>query len=167
VTATQQWAVNAILKAFALPAGSATLAHSLSPLLAWGDKSLFGSHGYEGTTVTDVAVRRGADPAEIERRLGEVEMLCAPCGADHAAAKLTELRVLTAHRAREGEDAALMAAAYTIRLAQYPADVVSAACDAWADGDNFWPTWAELKGACERRMRGRVQIRDALRKALQ
>lgn len=139
----------------------------LAPLLVWGERSLYGAHGYECSEVTDVAVRPGADRADLQAAMIAVDVLCQPCQPSLAAGKLTELRMLTAHRSRDGDDAELMAAAYTQRLAQYPPDVVAAACDGWADGDNFWPTWAELKGACERRMRGRTLIRDALRKALQ
>lgn len=163
--ATHQWVANAVLKAFGLPVQEATLARSLAPLIAWGDKSLFGDHGYEGTAITDVVVRPGADPTYVTQCLGKIEVLCAPCGAQHAARKLTELRMLTAHRARDGEDVELMAAAYTSRIAQYPADVVEAACDAWSNANQFWPTWAELKDHCDKRMRGRTQIREALLKA--
>jgi hypothetical protein len=28
-----------------------------------------------------------------------------------------------------------------------------------------WPAWAELKAECDKRVRGRLQIRDALRRA--
>jgi hypothetical protein len=70
------------------------------------------------------------------------------------------------HRARDGVDVELMAGAYTERLARYPADVVTAACDAWADREQFWPAWAELKAECDKRMRGRLQIRAALARAV-
>lgn len=156
----------AVCRAFDLPAEAGRLAHLLAPLLVWGDRSVYGSHGYERSEVTDVAVRPGVPREDLGAYLQHMEALCQPADPGLAASKLTELRVLTAHRARDGDDIELMAAAYTHRLAQYPPDVVAAACDAWADGDNFWPTWAELKGACDRRMRGRTQIRDALRKAL-
>jgi hypothetical protein len=157
----------AVLKAFDLPPQAATLAHSLAPLLVWGDKSLFSAHGYEGVAITDVRVRAGASRADLEQRLGEVERVCMPCGANFAAKKLAELRALTAHRARDGIDVDVMATAYTVRLSEYPTDVVNAACDAWTNANPFWPTWAELKDECDKRMRGRKQIRDALRKALQ
>jgi hypothetical protein len=157
----------AVCRAFDLPAAAATLAHSLGPVLVWGDRSVYGSHGYEGVKITDVAVRPGASRDDLAVYLQHIEALCVPSDSMLAAKKLAELRALTAHRARDDVDIEVMADAYTHRLAQYPPDVVVAACDGWADGDNFWPTWAELKGACERRMRGRVQIRDALRRALQ
>jgi hypothetical protein len=107
---------------------------------------------------------KGADPQAVERCLGRLERLCAPCGGPFAARKLAELRALTAHRARDGIDVELMAGAYTQRLANYPADIVNAACDAWSNANPFWPTWAELKDECDKRMKGRMQARDALRK---
>ena len=155
-----------VLKEFGLPAQAATLAHSLAPLLVWGSKSLFSSHGYEGSAVTDVRVRAGADPQYVEQCLAQVEALCRPCGGPFAGRKLAEMRALTAHRARDGVDVDVMATAYTVRLSEYPTDVVDHACNAWTNANPFWPTWAELKDELDKRMRGRQQIRDALRLAV-
>jgi hypothetical protein len=94
--------------------------------------------------------------------LAKVMALCDPCDPQLAARKLAELRVLTAHRARDGIDVELMAGAYTERLAAYPQDIVVAAVDGWANREEFWPTWAELKAECDKRMRGRKMIRQAL-----
>jgi hypothetical protein len=114
--------------------------------------------------ITGVAVREGADPQYVGQCLARVEALCSPCDPREAAVKLAELRVLTVHRARDGNDMELMAQAYTNRLAEYPGDVVTAATKAWADREEFWPSWAELKAECDKRMRGRLQIREALRR---
>lgn len=142
------------------------LAHSLAPLIVWGETSLFGEAGYTGTKITDLAVRPHADPQYVGQCLAKLETLCRPCDAGLAAKKLAELRVLTVHRARDAVDMELMAGAYTQRLTQYPADIVVAACDGWANREEFWPSWAELKAECDKRMRGRIQLRDALRKAV-
>lgn len=139
------------------------LARSLEPLIAWGTASVFGSHGFEGVRVTDVAVRAHADPKAIAWCLERIEGMCEPSEPNLAAKKLAELRVLTVHRARDAGDMELMAGAYTQRLAEYPADIVVAACDGWANREEFWPSWAELKAECDKRMRGRAQIRIALR----
>jgi hypothetical protein len=139
------------------------LAHSLEPVIAWGTASVFGSHGFDGVRVTDVKVRAHADPATIAFCRQRVEDLCEPCDPKLAAKKLAELRVLTAHRARDGVDVELMAGAYTQRLAAYPADVVVEACDGWSNREEFWPTWAELKAECDKKMRGRKQLLNALR----
>lgn len=125
---------------------------------------MYAGDEFEGVAVKDVAVRPGFDLAELERHAAAVERLCAPAGTDLASKKLTELRALTAHRAKDDGDMVLTAVAYTQRLAQYPADVVAAACDGWADREQWWPSWAELKAECDKRMRGRLQIRETLRR---
>jgi hypothetical protein len=155
-----------LARAFDLPETAAMLARSLAPLLAWGDASLYGSHGFEGVKVTDVKVRDGVSHHQADAMLKALAPYLMPCEASFAAQKLTELRVLTAHRARDGSDTELLAAAYTRRLAEYPRDVVNMACDRWADANQFWPTWADLKNELDNRMKGRKQIRDALRAAL-
>jgi hypothetical protein len=107
-------------------------------------------------------VAPSADRQTIAHCKAEIDRLCRPCNGQLAAKKLTELRALTVHRARDGIDVELMAGAYLQRLAQYPADVVVAACDGWANCEEFWPSWAELKAECDKRMRGRLQIKRAL-----
>jgi hypothetical protein len=153
-----------VARAFDLPAQAATLARSLERVLAWGETSRFSGDQFEGTMITGVAVREGADPQYVSQCLAKLEGICQPCDRREAAVKLAELRVLTVHRARDGNDMELMAQAYTDRLAEYPRDVVTAATKAWADREEFWPSWAELKAECDKRMRGRLQIRDALRR---
>jgi hypothetical protein len=113
-------------------------------------------------SITGVRIHKNADPMDVERCFGQILALCDPCDPLLAARKLAELRVLTAHRARDGVDVELMAGAYTERLAAYPADIVVAAVDGWANREEFWPTWAELKAECDKRMRGRKMIRQAL-----
>lgn len=100
-------------------------------------------------------------PTEAEAREG-IERICAPCDPKLAVRKLAELRAMTIARARDDMDNELVGAAYAERLKQYPADVVVAACDGWANREEFWPSWAELKAECDKRMRGRLQIRAAL-----
>lgn len=139
---------------------------SLAALLVWGETSRFSDAGFEGTTIGDVRVIDGASRDLVERLWEPVQRLCEPCGSRVAGEKLTELRALTVTRARADIDSEFTGAAYTARLAQYPADVAIAACDAWANREEFWPSWAELKAECDKRMRGRLQIRDALQKAL-
>lgn len=151
-----------VVRAFDLPPQAATLVRSLAPLLAWGETSRFNGDQFDGTTITGVAVRPLANPQQVSRALAELESICLPCDRRVAAVKLAEMRVLTVHRARDGNDMELMAQAYTDRLAEYPVDVVTAATKAWSDREEFWPSWAELKAECDKRMRGRLQIRDAL-----
>lgn len=139
------------------------MARSLAPLLVWGETSLFGSHGYEGTKITDVRVHEGVNPKAIQTLREAFEKFCEPCSPTLAALKLSELRVLTAHKAKDAKEVELLGAAYVSRLSAYPSDVIIAACDAWANANPFWPTWAELKNECDKRMSRRKQLRDALR----
>jgi len=143
-----------------------TLGPLLAPLLSWGETSLFANEQFDGTSITGVVVRPGAPRQAVEKALAHVESTCRPCHADLAAQELAHLRVLTVHRARDPKEMQLVAVAYTQRLAEYPVDVVIAACKAWADREEFWPSWAELKAEADKRMRGRLQVRDALRRAV-
>lgn len=156
-------------QAFGLPSqcpkSKRSLGELLKPLIAWGERSLISEYGFEGVEITDVKVVWNL-PNRVQTALAAIEATCAPCEPTAAAKKLTELRLLTVQRSKGEADLKLIAAAYTPRLAQYPADVVAAACDAWANREEFWPSWAELKAECDKRMRGRIQIRDALRKAI-
>jgi hypothetical protein len=138
----------------------------LGSLLEWQEKSLFSNAGWEGVEITDMTVRSGSDLTLVGKALAAFENLCAPSRDDLAARKLLELRALTVHRAWNDDDVELMAGAYASRLAWYPPDVIVAACDAWADREEFWPAWAELKAECDKKMRRRLQIRSALRAAL-
>jgi len=139
----------------------------LEPLLVWGERTVTGSDGqFDGTERTGVAVVHGHGREIIQHALEQVNEICRPCPSNLAAQKLAELRVLTIHRARDSVDVELLAGAYMQRLGEYPADVVVAACDAWSDREEFWPSWAELKAECDKRMRGRRQIRNALLEAL-
>lgn len=153
-----------VARVFDLPASATNLARSLGRLISWQGVSIYAGEEFAGVAIKDVAVRPGFDAAEVQRHAAAVERLCEPAGTDIATQKLTELRRLTAHRAQGDNDMVLTAVAYTQRLAQYPADVVAAACDGWADREQWWPSWAELKAECDKRMRGRLQIRETLRR---
>ncbi len=117
-----------------------------------------------GTTIYGVSIRPGSDPVVVADALRLAEDACKPCDMRFAAGKLAELRALTAHRAKDGVDMDMVADAFTRRLTEFPPDVVTAAVNAWADREEFWPSWAELKAECDKRMRGRSQVREALRR---
>lgn len=153
-----------VARVFGLPPSATSLARSLGRLISWQDASIYSGDEFAGVSIKNVAVRPGFDLAEVQRHAVAVERLCEPAGTDLATQKLTELRALTAHRAKGDNDMVLTAVAYTQRLAQYPADVVAAACDGWADREQWWPSWAELKAEADKRMRGRLQIRETLRR---
>lgn len=152
---------SVVARTFGLPA-EARLQPLLERLLVWSETSQFSNAGFEGVGLRNIAVVKGAMPDDVAAALAEIERLCGSSTPAAASKKLAELRVLTAHRARDGIDVELMAGAYTERLAAYPADIVVAAVEGWANREEFWPTWAELKAECDKRMRGRKMIRQAL-----
>lgn len=137
----------------------------LAPVIVWRETSLYAGDQWDRSEARNVKVRDGVSPALISECIQEIDRICGPCEPRLAAEKLAELRVLTVHRARDGLDVELMATAYTGRLAKYPPDVVVKACDAWADREEFWPSWAELKAECDKRMHGRLAIKRALTEA--
>ncbi len=134
----------------------------LAASLVWSETSRFSEFGFEGVGLADVRVSVRATPAMVAQCREAVDRLCRPCGAKVAGGKLTELLALTVSRSRSDVDREAMAVAYTQRLAQYPEDVVVRACDRWADREEFWPSWAEIKGECDKLMRGRAKVREAL-----
>lgn len=136
----------------------------LEQALDWRSTSRFSGDEFVGTMTADVTVKPSASSEVLQRASAEIERFCEPCKPGFAGQRLAELRVLTVHRARDDVDMELLAQAYTSRLAEYPADVVAAATKAWSDREQFWPSWAELKAECDKRMRGRLQAREALRR---
>jgi hypothetical protein len=163
VTATQPAARNPALARFDLPATAARLGLFIERSCAWGEADVFAADGqFECSTLGEVIVLPRASLADKAQAAADLARLLEPAPIELAGQKLAELRALTAHRARDGVDVELIATAYTQRLAQYPADVVAAACDAWANREQWWPTWAELKAECDKRMRGRLALRRAL-----
>lgn len=115
-----------------------------------------------GVEISGVAVKPDADMALVQEAADYLARMCAPADIKLVVRKLAELKAMTVSRARDEVDMELVGAAYGQRLAQYPADVVNAACDRWANREEFWPSWAELKGECDKLMRGRTRVRDAL-----
>lgn len=155
-------AEGAVAKAFDLQGAPARLKHLCAVLLVWGESSRFSGDEFMGVDVTGVVVRPNADMVLVQEAADLVSRLCQPADIKLVVRKLAELKAMTISRARDDIDMELVGAAYGQRLAQYPADVVNAACDRWANREEFWPSWAELKGECDKLMRGRAKIREAL-----
>lgn len=159
---SQAVAVAAAAKAFDLQAAPARLQHLCAALLVWGETSRFSGDEFMGVEISGVAVKPDADMALVQEAADYLARMCAPADIKLVVRKLAELKAMTVSRARDEVDMELVGAAYGQRLAQYPADVVNAACDRWANREEFWPSWAELKGECDKLMRGRTRVRDAL-----
>jgi hypothetical protein len=122
---------------------------------------------FESCAAIDVEVRAGADPREAAGLLSIIEAACQPDdGATVATRELAKLRRMTVSRASDDDDVGLMAAAYIDELSEYPPDVIEAACTRWRNRERWFPAWAELKAECDRLVRGRRDLRSALRKGL-
>ena len=128
----------------------------------WGETSRFSGDEFMGVQLTGVRVRNNADPELVREARDLMARVCHPADIKLVVRKLAELKAMTISRQRDDIDMELVGAAYGQRLAQYPADVVNAACDRWANREEFWPSWAELKGECDKLMRGRAKVREAL-----
>jgi hypothetical protein len=88
------------------------------------------------------------DEAGRVTALTEIHRMTTPAPSREVEGWLAELSVIVARRPSEPMDEALRLEAYASRLRAYPADVVRAAVlgKRW----QWWPTWAELAGECDR-----------------
>lgn len=159
----QQSRARRVLRALDLPEAAGSLVPSVDSALTLRPRSVIGIDGqFERTVIDRAEIRDGADPRELIGLRRAFAQLVEPAGEELATALLAELSSVTMRRAYHTEDDALTAIAFTSRLAVYPPDVAKAACEAWADREKFWPSWAELKAECDRRMCGRLAVMRAL-----
>lgn len=104
----------------------------------------------ENAPAYQVAVSCNAygDDASRASALADVHRLTTPAPSRDVEGWLAELSVMVARRASEPMDEALRLEVYASRLRAYPADVARSAVlgKRW----QFWPTWAELAGECDR-----------------
>lgn len=104
-----------------------------------------------------------APPAVAARFADTLDAAMTPAPEDALQDWLVELDVIAPKRADDGITAALRLRAYTNRLRDYPADVAKHALlgRTWP----FWPSWAELKDACDELVRDRQRMLFAARRA--
>lgn len=146
---------------------TAGLPATISKALEFTTRSVYGADGQFDGAVVDTAVLTGEhDEATLRRALEACRDQCRPGGARVAGEELALLERKTVG-ARQGEaDQKLRGAAYADELAAYPADVIRAACRRWADGNRWWPAWADLKRECDRLAAKRIAEHRALEQAL-
>ena len=107
----------------------------------------------------------GDDAEFLRSALSRVHEALRPCGPVQAMQFLRLLKARTKARSLDQADEAISAAAYADWLANYPADVAQEACEYWARGNTWWPSWAELQAILDRRAAPRLAIRKALQEA--
>lgn len=76
--------------------------------------------------------------------------------------RLAEMRLLVRRRNEANDDLDAQTALYASRLRKYPADVVSHVLTKWADREEWWPSWAEMKAQCDRHAKRRMALRRVL-----
>jgi hypothetical protein len=76
---------------------------------------------------------------------------------------LATLWEMTSHAQSGGDNLKLKFRGFARLLQQdYPADVAVEAIQRWQDREKWWPSWAELKGECDRLANWRRVTREAL-----
>jgi hypothetical protein len=130
-------------------------------------RSSYGADGQFEAAVIDTADLTGQhDEATLRGALASLELACRPGGVERATVALAKLRAKTAFRSSDGADQHLIGQAYAEDLAEYPADVIDAGCGRWANGNRWWPAWADLKQECDRLVAKRLAEHRALKAAL-
>lgn len=146
---------------------TAGLPATIAKALEFTTRSVYGTDGqFDGAIVDTAALTGEHDEATLRRALEICRDQCRPGGARVAGEELALLERKTVG-AKQGEaDQKLRGAAYADELAAYPADVIRAACRRWADGNRWWPAWADLKRECDRLAAKRIAEHRALEQAL-
>jgi hypothetical protein len=109
----------------------------------------------------------GWDLADVEqtdrsRAADLVWWTLAPADARMILGEIARLRAMTKARAESNTDLEMLAHVYAEELANYPPDVIRAACRGWARREKWWPSWAELKDCLDRAVRRRQALWDTL-----
>lgn len=97
----------------------------------------------------------------VGRHIIETAMMPAPEPVIQAS--LARLRAATKARAVDGDDLAMTMQVMAEECAEWPADVVRAACKRWYRRETWFPSVAELRDEMQRLGRRRQLIADALR----
>jgi hypothetical protein len=104
--------------------------------------------------------------AVLDQAATIVGLAVAPASREFIAAALYELKLETASRdlADEDLDALFDFRATALERQGYPADVIATAVQQLIDTQSFWPTRAEMLAVCDRLMRERRMLLEALRR---
>jgi hypothetical protein len=141
---------------------------TIATALTLTTRSVYGPDGeFEGAVVEAAKLTGQHDEDTIRRAITICEDHCRPGGHEIAAQELALLERKTVGARQAEADQRLRGAAYAADLAQYPADIIRAACKRWADGNRWWPAWADLKRECDRLSSKRRAEHRALVAALQ
>ena len=115
-------------------------------------------------TVVGYDLADGFDEDDGRESLRLLEMLNARAEPEACEHELARLKVLTATRNLSQADLTAQIAIFGEELTEYPIDVVREVCRWWAAREKWFPSWAELRDACEERVMKRRAILTGLRR---
>lgn len=115
-------------------------------------------------TVVGYDLDDGFNENDGRESLRLLEMLNARAEPETCEHELARLKVLTATRNLSQADLTAQIAIYAEELTEYPIDVVRESCRWWAAREKWFPSWAELRDACEERVMKRRAILTGLRR---
>lgn len=140
---------------------------TISQAIRFTMRPVYGADGQFDGSVVDTATLAGQhDEALLRSSIAALERASRPGGFELATVQLAKLRAKTATRSADGGDQHLIGQAYAEELAEFPSDVIVEACRRWADGNRWWPAWADLKRECDRLSAKRLAEHRALKEAL-
>ena len=129
--------------------------------------SLYGENGYEGEFVSSIEMKPDRPVDAVRATLMVLDAACAPADHRTLAKAVAEMAMVMKARAEDGMDTTTRVALIARNLAEFPGDVALAACKRQMDGYKFFPSWMELRMACQIIGGKRLALRAALRKALE
>jgi len=145
-------------------AATASLPAQIASSLCWNETSLFDASGEFSGVRFDVSFRQRPAPEIIAAAQAALAPWLQPLDRREAVKALAQLRLLVRRRNETNDDLDAQTALYAAKLEAYPADVVVHVIGKWADREEWWPSWAELKAQCDRHSRRRMALKAALAK---
>ncbi len=120
---------------------------------------------HERTDLGSFVIDPGMTTEEMQRDLNVVVDSLQFSEENEIAKHVARLMVRTKMRIQGESEARLLAETMVMDLRIYPIDAVAWACEPWVQGGEegkFFPSWAELRELCERRVSGRQRLKKAL-----
>lgn len=151
-TARQASAVDQILS---------SLPPQILPSLRFEKAKESEADGYTRVTLCELVRRLSG--REMVEAIAALEDACRPAAPEVIVGRLAELKAVTRQQRQEDGDMALSFGALTVRLRDYPAEIVLEALRSWSDHQPWFPAWADLKQLCDARMSALVEVERALR----
>jgi len=155
------------LNLLGLPRSAADLLPSLRasiPVQTTFARNAVGEFDYEFPI--EVVIREAVPIYLARELLVRFNELCRGARADVTRQLVYRLRAMTVRRAHADDEDELTGSIYSTRLGEFPEDVVLEAVSRWIERETFFPPWAELRAEIDKRMRGRLAIREALQRYL-